>query len=137
MPTQGFNIKSLMHDGFKLNVWDIGGMYKFNCVDKRCLTVKSRFCSKAVSVPQNWGLLNFKISWLSFSLNCLLSLPFKYSLIWYYIVELDLEIFHIHCLFKSSFLFLLHHCRTKINPPVLEKLLWPDWCIGKYLIANL
>mmetsp|Transcript_11459 Transcript_11459/g.16919 ORF Transcript_11459/g.16919 Transcript_11459/m.16919 type:complete len:189 (-) Transcript_11459:89-655(-) len=25
MPTQGFNIKSLMHDDFKLNVWDIGG----------------------------------------------------------------------------------------------------------------
>lgn len=25
MPTQGFNIKSLLHDGFKLNVWDIGG----------------------------------------------------------------------------------------------------------------
>mmetsp|Transcript_24731 Transcript_24731/g.54643 ORF Transcript_24731/g.54643 Transcript_24731/m.54643 type:complete len:190 (-) Transcript_24731:157-726(-) len=25
MPTQGFNIKSLMHDGFKLNMWDIGG----------------------------------------------------------------------------------------------------------------
>lgn len=24
-PTQGFNIKSLMKDGFKLNVWDIGG----------------------------------------------------------------------------------------------------------------
>jgi ADP-ribosylation factor-like protein 3 len=24
-PTQGFNIKSLMHDGFKLNMWDIGG----------------------------------------------------------------------------------------------------------------
>ena len=24
-PTQGFNIKSLMQDGFKLNVWDIGG----------------------------------------------------------------------------------------------------------------
>ena len=22
---QGFNIKSLMHEGFKLNVWDIGG----------------------------------------------------------------------------------------------------------------
>jgi len=28
MPTQGFNIKSLMHDGFKLNVWDIGGKNK-------------------------------------------------------------------------------------------------------------
>lgn len=27
MPTQGFNIKSLMHDGFKLNVWDIGGLF--------------------------------------------------------------------------------------------------------------
>jgi len=25
MPTQGFNINSLVHDGFKLNVWDIGG----------------------------------------------------------------------------------------------------------------
>merc|ERR1711920_204230 len=24
-PTQGFNIKSLAHDGVKLNVWDIGG----------------------------------------------------------------------------------------------------------------
>merc|ERR1712186_173144 len=24
-PTQGFNIKSLVHEGFKLNVWDIGG----------------------------------------------------------------------------------------------------------------
>merc|ERR1711933_488989 len=25
MPTQGFNIKSLVHEGFKLKVWDIGG----------------------------------------------------------------------------------------------------------------
>ncbi|EKX50006.1 hypothetical protein GUITHDRAFT_85562 [Guillardia theta CCMP2712] len=25
MPTQGFNIKSVIHEGFKLNVWDIGG----------------------------------------------------------------------------------------------------------------
>merc|ERR1711934_447334 len=25
MPTQGFNIKSLLTEGFKLNVWDIGG----------------------------------------------------------------------------------------------------------------
>lgn len=24
-PTQGFNIKSVQSDGFKLNVWDIGG----------------------------------------------------------------------------------------------------------------
>lgn len=27
-PTQGFNVKTLMHDGFKLNVWDIGGQKK-------------------------------------------------------------------------------------------------------------
>ena len=25
MPTQGFNIKSIEQNGFKLNVWDIGG----------------------------------------------------------------------------------------------------------------
>ena len=24
-PTHGFNIKNLSHDGFKLNVWDVGG----------------------------------------------------------------------------------------------------------------
>merc|ERR1712137_584463 len=29
MPTQGFNIKSLVHEGFKLNVWDIGGQKSF------------------------------------------------------------------------------------------------------------
>jgi len=27
MPTQGFNIKSLMQNEFKLNVWDIGGKF--------------------------------------------------------------------------------------------------------------
>ena len=27
-PTQGFNIKSVQTDGFKLNVWDIGGQRK-------------------------------------------------------------------------------------------------------------
>merc|ERR1719393_535116 len=26
MPTQGFNVKSLSQEGFKLNVWDIGGL---------------------------------------------------------------------------------------------------------------
>jgi len=24
-PTHGFNIKNLQHEGFKLNVWDVGG----------------------------------------------------------------------------------------------------------------
>lgn len=36
MPTQGFNIKSLVHDGFKLNVWDVGGAWFFCGV---CATV--------------------------------------------------------------------------------------------------
>lgn len=27
-PTAGFNIKSVMSDGYKLNVWDIGGTRK-------------------------------------------------------------------------------------------------------------
>jgi ADP-ribosylation factor-like protein 3 len=27
-PTEGFNVKTLLHDGFKLNVWDIGGQKK-------------------------------------------------------------------------------------------------------------
>ena len=27
MPTQGFNVKSLQVDGFKLNMWDIGGNF--------------------------------------------------------------------------------------------------------------
>ncbi len=30
MPTQGFNIKSVVHEGFKLNVWDIGGNAPFS-----------------------------------------------------------------------------------------------------------
>jgi small GTP-binding protein len=30
MPTQGFNIKSLSKEGFKLNVWDIGGEQRFS-----------------------------------------------------------------------------------------------------------
>jgi len=33
MPTQGFNIKSVLHEGFKLNVWDIGGAWH---LPRRC-----------------------------------------------------------------------------------------------------
>ena len=31
-PTQGFNIKSVQSEGFKLNVWDIGGQRKIRQV---------------------------------------------------------------------------------------------------------
>jgi hypothetical protein len=29
-PTQGFNVKSVDSQGFKLNLWDIGGIYMFD-----------------------------------------------------------------------------------------------------------
>ena len=32
MPTQGFNIKSLVQEGFKLNVWDVGGQREIRLV---------------------------------------------------------------------------------------------------------
>ena len=35
MPTQGFNVKSLVQNSFKLNVWDIGGQ----SILVRCLCV--------------------------------------------------------------------------------------------------
>lgn len=38
MPTQGFNIKSLVKDGFKLNVWDVGGMF-LSSAHKPCWTI--------------------------------------------------------------------------------------------------
>ena len=48
MPTQGFNIKSLMHEGFKLNVWDIGGQksirpYWRNYYDQTDALVRDNF----------------------------------------------------------------------------------------------
>jgi ADP-ribosylation factor-like protein 3 len=60
MPTQGFNIKSLMHDGFKLNVWDIGGQksirpYWRNYFDQTDALVSERMLCK---VP----ILTFRLS---------------------------------------------------------------------------
>ncbi|GMF32349.1 unnamed protein product [Phytophthora fragariaefolia] len=37
MPTQGFNVKSLQVDGFKLNMWDIGGQKTIRPADRRRL----------------------------------------------------------------------------------------------------
>ena len=47
-PTQGFNIKSLQQDDFKLNVWDIGGQksirpYWRNYFDQTDALVKTFF----------------------------------------------------------------------------------------------
>jgi hypothetical protein len=32
-PTQGFNVKSIQQDGFRMNVWDIGGMFIYGRFD--------------------------------------------------------------------------------------------------------
>jgi ADP-ribosylation factor-like protein 3 len=39
MPTQGFNIKSLSKEGFKLNVWDIGGEREVLVMTSLCTSV--------------------------------------------------------------------------------------------------
>jgi GTPase SAR1 family protein len=43
---QGFNIKSVIHEGFKLNVWDIGGG-KSLCVF-RSLDMSGRLCARNI-----------------------------------------------------------------------------------------
>ncbi len=47
MPTQGFNIKSLMHDGFKLNVWDIGGNFLMTLIAafSKCFSCRTKIHS--------------------------------------------------------------------------------------------
>jgi hypothetical protein len=48
MPTQGFNIKSLVHEGFKLNVWDVGGTaadtQQFSLLVFSLTVVSARLC---------------------------------------------------------------------------------------------
>jgi ADP-ribosylation factor-like protein 3 len=67
MPTQGFNIKSLIHEGFKLNVWDIGGQkairpYWKNYYDSTDALVQNRsfliflFFSSNYKLDQNINL---------------------------------------------------------------------------------
>lgn len=42
-PTQGFNIKSVQSEGFKLNVWDIGGQRKIRPYWRNYFEVKVFF----------------------------------------------------------------------------------------------
>ena len=42
-PTQGFNIKSVQSEGFKLNVWDIGGQRKIRPYWRNYFEVKVLF----------------------------------------------------------------------------------------------
>ena len=91
MPTQGFNIKSLMHDGFKLNVWDIGGICRSNVIEKQLLKMKCSFWFRAASESQNWEILNFEILW-SYFFHHMFSRPYhlleeiywcRYALLFY------------------------------------------------------
>ena len=48
-PTQGFNIKSVQSEGFKLNVWDIGGQRKIRPYWRNYFEVKIFFFLAYVS----------------------------------------------------------------------------------------
>jgi ADP-ribosylation factor-like protein 3 len=62
MPTQGFNIKSVLHEGFKLNVWDIGGQkairpYWRNYFDQTDALVYVIDCSDRRRIDETGGEL--------------------------------------------------------------------------------
>lgn len=70
MPTQGFNIKSLSQDGFKLNVWDIGGQkairpYWRNYYDNTDALVRQILHSSIAILSRTFPLFCF--SFASFS----------------------------------------------------------------------
>ena len=65
-PTQGFNIKSVQSEGFRLNVWDIGGQRKIrpywrNYFENTDVLVSLSFHFKQYSVSIIY-LITFKIS---------------------------------------------------------------------------
>jgi ADP-ribosylation factor-like protein 3 len=69
MPTKGFNIKNLAHEGFKLTVWDVGGqkalrtywgnyfsgtdalIYVIDSADKKRLNESGQELQKLLEVP--------------------------------------------------------------------------------------
>ena len=67
-PTQGFNIKSVLSEGFKLNVWDIGGQRKIrpywrNYFDNTDVLVSSEsFVMHAVA--RRWEIVPSLISFV-------------------------------------------------------------------------
>ncbi len=67
MPTQGFNIKSLMHAGFKLNVWDIGGQksirpYWRNYFDQTDALVNDILYQYIIIHTNNIQLINYFVN---------------------------------------------------------------------------
>merc|ERR1711874_749335 len=49
MPTQGFNIKSLVHEGFKLNVWDIGGQKRSGHIGATTSSPPTRWSTSSIA----------------------------------------------------------------------------------------
>ena len=100
-PTQGFNIKNLSHDKFKLNVWDIGGqkalreywanyfekndalVYVIDSSDTKRIKEAGNELENLLAVPQS---LFRKSNWSAFHCSssptnrilCRLSSPMKY-----------------------------------------------------------
>jgi ADP-ribosylation factor-like protein 3 len=79
MPTQGFNIKSLMSNGFKLNVWDIGGQKSirpywrnyYDQTDALIYVIDSsdtrRIEETGIELNQVWDFFSFFVRWLVMS----------------------------------------------------------------------
>ena len=57
-PTQGFNIKSVLSDGFKLNVWDIGGQRKIRPYWRNYFDNTDVLVSEGVCCAAAWGWNN-------------------------------------------------------------------------------
>jgi len=53
MPTQGFNIKTLQHESFKLNVWDVGG-YIFHYIFSYLYEITILLCKGQKSIRPYW-----------------------------------------------------------------------------------
>merc|ERR1711879_576864 len=78
MPTQGFNIKSLVQDGFKLNVWDIGGQKTIRPYWSNYFESSDALCT-SLTVPINavWRKAGRNLG------NSLLKTSFQASLCWF------------------------------------------------------
>lgn len=91
MPTQGFNVKSLTHTGFKLAVWDVGGQKSIRPYWRNYFTNTDGLVSYHIS------LLWYHILWWD---------VIWYDLIWYDVI---IALHDISWLRLTSISFCLYH----------------------------